>query len=169
MELRPMKIINEWVIEKKSSVHGKGLFARKTIPKGTQVIEYVGEKITKVEAEKRGGQQYEQGEKGHEGHVYLFELNKRYDIDGNVSWNPARLINHSCNPNCDTCNDKGHIWIEALKTIKEGEELSYNYGYGWDKDFVDHPCKCGSNNCIGYILDKKYWRKVKKFLTNNRK
>lgn len=163
-----MKVVNEWVLEKNSPVHGYGLFARKTIPKGTEIIEYLGEKITKSEAEKRGEKQYQKGESGKQGHVYLFELNKRYDIDGNVPWNPARLVNHSCDPNCETYNDKGRIWVAAIKTIREGEELTYNYGYGWDEDFTDHPCKCGSKNCVGYIMDKRFWKKMKRHLAKRK-
>ncbi len=81
-------------------------------------------------------------------------MNKKFDIDGNVSWNPARLINHSCDPNCETEGDDDHIWIEAMRDIKKGEELSYDYCFDVD-DYEEHPCKCGSKNCCGFIVDEK--------------
>ena len=93
--------------------------------------------------------------------VYIFELNKKYDINGNVKWNTARFINHSCNPNAEASNDDGHIWIEALRDIKKGDEITYNYGYDLES-FEEHPCKCGSANCVGYIVDKDLWPKLEK-------
>ena len=50
----------------------------------------------------------------------------------------------------------------AIKSIKKNKELSYNYGYHYDTDYVDHICKCGSSNCIGFILDQDEWPKIKK-------
>lgn len=151
-------------IVRKSKVHGNGVFAAKDISKGTKIIEYIGKKVTKKQAEKIAEIQFKKGEskKTSEGHVYLFELNSKYDIDGNVSWNPARFINHSCDPNCETDNIRGHIWICAKKNIKKGEELSYDYGYSL-ADALEHPCKCGSKNCCGYIVSSRVrWRLKKK-------
>lgn len=144
----------------RSKVHGNGIFATEIIPKGTKIIEYVGKKVTKKQAEDIAEAQYKKGEHADidEGHVYLFELNKKYDIDGNVSWNPARFINHSCDTNCETINDRGHIWICAKRKIMPGEELSYDYCYSL-ADAKDHPCKCGSANCCGYIVNSRSrWR-----------
>ena len=93
---------------------------------------------------------------------YVFELNQRYDIDGGVAYNHARLINHSCNPNCEVEIINNEIWISAIKNIKKNNELSYNYGYSYDTDYVDHICKCGSSKCVGYILDEDHWPKLKK-------
>ena len=93
--------------------------------------------------------------------VYVFELNKLYDIDGSVSHNHAKLINHSCNPNCEVEIINNEIWISAIKNIKKNTELSYNYGYSYDTDYVDHVCKCGSSKCVGYILDEDHWPKLK--------
>ena len=93
--------------------------------------------------------------------VYIFDLNKKYDLDGNVSFNPARYVNHSCNPNAETEQTGNRIWIQAIKNIDKGEEITYNYGY----DFIDHEqhkCKCGSDNCVGHILAKKHWKKLRK-------
>ena len=96
------------------------------------------------------------------GMVYVFELNKKYDIDGSVKENHAKLINHSCGPNCEVEIVNNHIWISAIKNIKKNQELNYNYGYSFDTDYIDHICKCGSFKCIGYILDEDEWPKLKK-------
>ena len=96
------------------------------------------------------------------GMVYVFELNKKYDIDGSVKENHAKLINHSCGPNCEVEIVNNHIWISAIKNIKKNQELYYNYGYSFDTDYIDHICKCGSFKCIGYILDEDEWPKLKK-------
>lgn len=154
----------KFIVVKNSKIHNKGVFAKKDIKKGTKVIEYIGEKITKAEAERRAEKQLEKS-KNHtvDGGVYIFELNKKYDIDGKFPWNPAQYINHSCNPNCEVENIGGHLWIIAIKDIKKGEEISYNYGYDLE-NFGEHPCKCNSKNCVGFIVAEKYWKKLKKKL-----
>ena len=149
--------------KRKSSVHGRGLFASQNIKKGFQIIEYVGDKVTKREGDRRADKQINRAKKNkNNGMVYIFELNKRYDIDGDVSYNYARLINHSCNPNCEVVIDNNHLWISAIKNIKKNHELSYNYGYSYDTDYDEHKCKCGSSKCVGYILDEDHWPKLKK-------
>ena len=154
--------------KKKSSVHGSGLFACQYIKKGTKIIEYVGDKVTKREGDRRADKQINKAKKYNKnGMVYVFELNKRYDIDGDVLYNHARLINHSCNPNCEVVIDNNHLWISALKNIKKNHELSYNYGYSYDTDYDEHKCKCGSSKCVGYILDEDHWPKLKKKKKNN--
>ena len=146
-----------------SSVHGRGLFASQYIKKGSQIIEYVGDKVTKREGDRRADKQINRAKKNkNNGMVYIFELNKRYDIDGDVSHNHARLINHSCNPNCEVVIDNNYLWISAIKNIKKNHELSYNYGYSYDTDYDEHKCKCGSSKCVGYILDEDHWPKLKK-------
>ena len=148
--------------KKKSHVHGSGLFTVQNIKKGTKIIEYIGDKVTKKEGDKRADKQIKQYKKNkNNGMVYVFELNKLYDIDGSVSHNHAKLINHSCNPNCEVEIINNEIWISAIKNIKKNTELSYNYGYSYDTDYVDHICKCGSSNCVGYILDEDHWPKLK--------
>ncbi len=141
---------------KTSTIHCTGVFAVEPIPKEQKIIEYVGEKVTKKEAELRAANP----KKESRGKVYLFELNKRYDIDGDVSYNLAKYINHSCNPNCEVVIEDNHIWIISLKDIKEEEELTFNYGYDFDEDFRQHPCLCSSTKCKGYILAEKHWDKI---------
>ena len=148
--------------KKKSQVHGRGLFAVQNIKKGSKIIEYIGDKVTKKEGDKRADKQIKQYKKNkNNGMVYIFELNKLYDIDGLVAHNYAKLINHSCNSNCEVEIINNEIWISAIKNIKKNTELSYNYGYSYDTDYVDHVCKCGSSKCVGYILDEDHWSKLK--------
>ena len=148
-------------IKRNSNVHGYGLFAKHAISKGIKIIEYVGEKITKKEGDYRADEQIAKAlkEKGN-GKVYIFELNKKYDIDGQVRYNHARFINHSCSPNCEVENIRNRLWILSKKNIRKGDEISYNYGYPYDSDYKDHKCNCGSPNCLGYILKKNHWKKI---------
>ena len=140
-------------IIKNSKLHGKGLFAKESIKAGTNVIEYVGEKITKAQSDKIAKIQLKKAEKNKdEGQVYIFTLNDKYDINGNVSYNKARLMNHSCDPNCDTDIIDNKIWIRSFRDIRKGQELTYDYGFAFDKDdFRDHVCRCRSNKCVGFI------------------
>src|SRR6185436_12484213 len=71
----------------------------------------------------------------------------RHDLDGEVAWNPARWLNHSCAPNCDAEWIEGRIWIVARRAIRAGEELTFNYGYDLE-DYREHPCRCGSPDCV---------------------
>ena len=145
-----------------SHIHSTGIFAKKDIPKGTRVIEYVGEKIGKAESDRRAHLPLNKNKENSEyGAVYIFNLNKRHDIDGNVAYNIARFINHSCDPNCETEIIRGRIWIIALRDIKKDEELAYNYNYDFE-DYEDHECQCGSNRCVGYILDEDHWPHLKR-------
>lgn len=156
------KTTSQYIEVRKSGIHNRGVFAIKNIPAGTEIIEYVGEKITKRESDIRGEQVLKRSKDDlTKGAVYIFELNKRYDIDGNVAWNTAGIINHSCDPNCEAVNIGGHIWVCARRDIIKGEELTYNYGYSLD-NWWEHPCRCGSANCVGYILAEEYWPDLKR-------
>lgn len=152
-----------WTV-KKSKVHGMGVFAKANIKKGSKIIQYIGDKVTKKEGDKRSEARIKRWEKSKKiGSVYIFELNKRYDIDGYQSYNKAKYINHSCTPNCEVDIIRGEIWISSIKNINIGDELSYNYGYEFDKDdFKDHKCKCGSSKCIGYIIAADQRHKLKR-------
>ena len=89
-------------------------------------------------------------------------------IDPTHKGNLARFINHSCDPNCVTDIVRGKIWINAIKNIKKGEELTYDYGYDMDC-FGDHPCRWGPKNCIGYIVRSNLRWRVEKKLKNQKK
>jgi len=156
--------------EKKSKIHGTGIIADCDIKKNSQIIQYVGEKITKKEGDRRSAARIKKYlNKKNEGSVYIFELNNKYDIDGSFAYNNARYINHSCSPNCEVNIVKNEIWISSIKNIKKGEELSYDYGYPFDpEDFKDHICRCRSKNCIGYIISQDDWPKYKKYLKSNK-
>jgi SET domain-containing protein len=151
--------------KKISSLHGSGLFAEFHIKKNEKIIEYVGDKISKKEGDKRANKQIKKAQKNKKkGMVYIFELDKKYDIDGGIIRNYARFINHSCDPNCEVEITDNQIWISSIKRIKKGAELTYNYGYPFDTDFEDHICKCGSKKCAGYILSHDDWPKLKRAL-----
>jgi len=149
----PKKTTSPYLIIKKSKKHGWGAFAQKDIPAETKIIEYVGKKVRNQDEDSDDDQDT----------VYTFELNKKWDIDGDVPWNTAKYINHSCNPNAETDIIKGKIWILSTRKIKKGEEITYDYGFDLE-DFQDHPCRCGAKNCVGYIVDSDLRPKLKKIL-----
>ncbi len=126
------------------------------IASGTRVIEYTGEKIGKRESERRARERLTRSRSTGEAAVYIFNLNKRQDLDGSSPDNLARLINHSCAPNCEAVQSRGRIWITAIRDIRAGEELSFNYGFDLE-NWEDHPCLCGSERCVGYIVDEELW------------
>jgi len=136
---------------RKSSIHGAGGFARTIVPNGTRLIEYLGEKIDKAESLRRCEADNE----------YIFTVNEREDLDGNVEWNPARFINHSCAPNCDAELDGERIWIVANRDIRAGEEITFNYGFDLE-DYRNYPCRCGSPDCVGYMVDAAFFEHLRK-------
>ena len=142
---------------KKSNIDKRGLCASKDIKEGTKIINYIGKIISKKETEKNT-------KFNNEKDIYLFNLNNRYDLDGDFKFNTARLINHSCDPNCEVEGVGLKLWISAIKNIKKGEELTYDYGFSYDKDYKQFPCKCGKQNCAGYIVRSgSRWRIKGKF------
>ena len=110
--MKPYKI-------KKSNIDKRGLYASKNIKVGEKIIEYVGKLISKKETESNPKFDNERD-------IYLFNLNEKWDLDGDYHWNTARLINHSCNPNCEVEGKGLKLWISAIKDIKKNEELSYD-------------------------------------------
>lgn len=139
-----------------SEIHGRGVYATCFIEKEARIIEYVGERIDKKESERRGLSQHSKSLKTGDAAVYIFTLSRKYDIDGNVPWNTARLINHSCNPNCEAWIEGRRIYIHALRDIHPGEELTFDYGFDVDC-FEDHPCRCGTPECVGFIVSRAQW------------
>ena len=145
---------------KDSKIDKKGLYAKKDIAPGTRIIQYIGKLITKRQTENNDKFDNDKD-------IYLFNLNNRYDLDGDFKWNTARLINHSCDPNCEVEGKGLEIWVTSTRFIKKGEELSYDYGFGFDQDYKQFPCKCGSKKCCGYIVrEGSRWRINKKFRVN---
>jgi SET domain-containing protein len=139
----------ELVLFKGSPIHGTGGFAKTAICKGTRILEYLGEKISKSESLRRCEQN----------NAYIFTLNDEQDLDGNVPWNPAQFINHSCAPNCEAEKDDDRIWVIATRDIQAGEEITFNYGYDL-VDYKDYPCLCGAPNCVGYMVAEEYFEHV---------
>ena len=145
--------INKSNIDKR----GRGLYATRNIKEGERIIDYIGKIITKKQTEE--SEKFDNSKP-----IYLFNLNKKYDLDGDVSWNTARLINHSCSNNCDYNGIGLKLWVVAIKDIKKGEEITADYGFGYDEDYKQFPCKCRSKNCCGYIVRaESRWRINKKF------
>jgi len=145
-----------------SPIHGRGVFAVAPIKKGTRLLEYKGKRLTHKEADKLYGGGAESG------HTFLFTLNDDYVIDANQDGNSARWINHSCAPNCESIcesaedDDPMHdrVFIEALRNIKPGEELAYNYLITLEEAHTPRlkkiwECRCGAKNCSGTMLAKK--------------
>tara|TARA_B100000579_G_C22316387_1_gene613982 strand:- start:97 stop:546 length:450 start_codon:yes stop_codon:yes gene_type:complete len=137
---------------KKSRIDNRGLYAKYDIKKGTKIIEYKGKIITRKQSEENP--KFDNGKA-----IYLFNLNKKYDLDGDFNFNTARLINHSCDPNCEVAGIGLKVWVYAIRDIKKNEELSYDYGFSFDKDYKQFPCKCGAKNCVGFIVrEGSRWR-----------
>lgn len=150
------------LVRRRSGVHGSGVFAREFIAKGERVIEYVGERISKTEGLRREDLRLARLAAGGDGCVYVFEVTKRHDLDGDVPWNPARHINHSCAPNCESDIIRGRVWILARRDIAAGEELNYDYGFDYGEAW-NHPCVCGADECATYIVTStQRWRVRKK-------
>ena len=140
---------------KKSKIDNRGLYAAKNIKKNTKIIEYKGKIITVKETETNPKFDNDKA-------IYLFNLNKKYDLDGDFKYNTARLINHSCDPNCEVDGVGLKLWIYAVKDIKKNEELTYDYGFSFDKDYKDFPCRCGAKKCVGFIVNSQSRWRIKK-------
>jgi len=122
-----------------SKIHRWGVFALQRIPARRKVIEYTGEKISRQETKRRSERE----------HVYLFELNPYWCVDGATNGSGAELINHCCNPNLFSAVMKGHIIYMSRRVILPGEELTVDYRFAKSMERV--PCKCGSSRCRGTI------------------
>lgn len=147
---------------RKSDIHGNGVFALKKIKKGERIVEYKGPRMTHEEIDA--------GESGdvESGHTFLFTLNDEYVINADKEKGPAKWINHSCDPNCEAVMEedegddrtKDRIFVEAIRDIAPGEELSYNYGITLEEKHTKKlkkiwQCLCGSENCTGTLLQPK--------------
>lgn len=146
-----------------SDIHGRGVYATGFIPAETRIIEYCGELIDKKVSERRALTQHAKSLKTGDAAVYIFTLTKNLDLDGNVPWNTARLINHSCSPNCEAWIEGRKIFIHSLRDIAAGEELTFDYGFDVDC-YEDHPCLCGHPHCVGHIVSREQWPELQERL-----
>jgi uncharacterized protein len=134
-----------------SPIHGLGAFARTAISKGSRVVEYLGERITRAESLKRC----------EAGNQFIFGLSETEDLDGSVEHNLARFMNHSCAPNCEALFEAGRIWLVAIGDIAAGEEITFNYSYDLD-DYRKHPCQCGASECVKFIVAAEFFETLKR-------
>ena len=135
-----------------SGRHGTGAFAAAPIRRGTRIIEYTGERITHAEADAR----YDDDAMERH-HTFLMIVNRRWVLDAAVGGNDARFINHSCDPNSAIVVARGRVFIEAIRDIRPGEEISYDYSYEREEEDdatadARYPCRCGAKTCRGTIL-----------------
>lgn len=153
-------------IVRNSKIHGKGVFAKRPIRKGTKVIEYTGDIISVKKADKIGVQQDDQGHS----HTMLFTVDDNRVINGNTGGD-AKFINHGCDPNCEAVQYGDKVFIESLRSIPKGQELTYDYHLVVDGKIDDevkkeYACFCGSPKCRGTQIDAKiiadYEKKVAK-------
>ncbi|MFO0509688.1 MAG: SET domain-containing protein [Gammaproteobacteria bacterium] len=143
---------SRWIEVRNSPIHGMGVFAARRIPKGTRVIEYLGDRITLKEADYL----YEDHDP-YDNHTFLFIVDRRTVIDAGVNGNAARFINHSCDGNCTSVIEQRRVFIESTREIAKGEELGSDYEIGREKDDPENvdeifACRCGSPKCRGTML-----------------
>jgi uncharacterized protein len=140
---------------RRSRIQGRGVFATRKIAEGTRLIEYRGEIIDEDEADRRYPWTDDR-----QHHTFLFRLDDGSVIDAAHRGNAAKYINHSCDPNCEAVEEDGHVFIDAIRDIRKGEELAYDYNFVLEEPHNAankklYPCFCGSTACRGTILAKK--------------
>lgn len=146
------KANNPYFDVKKSKIQGYGSFAKVDIPKGTSIIQYVGELISEKEANRRYN---DAAMRRH--HTFLFALGNNKVIDGAVGGNESIYMNHCCEPNCEPIQYGMEIYVETIKDVKKGEELVYDYKYERHAEHTEedeklYKCLCGKPTCRGTIL-----------------
>jgi SET domain-containing protein len=144
-----------------SPIAGTGAFATRPIRKDTRLIEYLGERITHDEADRR----YDDDPADHP-HVVLFIVNSRTVIDAAVDGNDARFFNHSCDPNCDAVIEKARVFIETIRDVRAGEELTYDYSLSRENEDDEdeerrYRCRCGAKTCRGTMLEPRRRHRAK--------
>jgi hypothetical protein len=150
------------ILVRDSNVHGRGVFAKRRIEKGERIIEYLGERVSHDEADRR----YESKQEN-DSHTFLFIVDSKTVIDAGTAGNDARFFNHSCDPNCESVVEKRRVFIEALRAIEPGEEMTYDYQIYRDHDDPENidevfACRCGFANCRGTMLWPPEPKKKKK-------
>ena len=140
---------------RRSGIHGRGVFAARDIPKGTRILEYRGVRISYDRAAELYSEDEDQPT-----HTFLFEIDEETVIDAGQRGNAARWINHSCAPNCEAVDEGGRIFIEAIRRIRTGEELGYDYNITLEERHTAAErrrwaCLCGARLCRGTLLASK--------------
>ena len=140
---------------RRSGVHGKGVFALVKLARDEPIIEYKGDVITWKEALRRHPHDPKDPD-----HTFYFHVDDKHVIDAKVGGNAARWINHACQPNCEADEIGGRVFINALRAIKPGEELNYDYGLIIDERYTpklkkQFACRCGTKGCRGTMLAPK--------------
>lgn len=139
---------------RQSRIHSFGCYTTRPIKKGALVVEYIGERLSPAQAEDL----YDDAP-----HTYLFALDGGKQIlDG---FGVAAFINHSCDPNCETDQIRGKIWVIAARDIKPGEELTYDYNLYDGED--EAPCLCGARRCRGSLYSREHLRKLARIRARN--
>lgn len=145
-----------------SPIQGLGAFATRDIGAGTRLIEYAGERLTPAEAEARYPDV-----PGERHHTFLFALADVVDgeaveivVDASVGGNAARFLNHACAPNCDVVVEDARLWIDTVRAVAAGEELTYDYAFVLPERHTPaakrrYPCRCGAAGCRGTMLVPK--------------
>jgi len=152
---RPARADARRIQVRRSGVHGKGVFALQSIAAGETLIEYTGQVISWPEALRRHPHDPQDPH-----HTFYFHINDQNVIDGKVGGNASRWFNHACDPNCESDDREGRIFIQALRDLSPGEELFYDYGLVIDERYTpklkkEYACRCGSDNCRGTLLAPK--------------
>jgi len=148
----PAPIKGRRIQTRRSGVHGKGVFALTDFAKGETIIEYVGEIISWKEALRRHPH-----DPTDPNHTFYFHIDETHVIDALYGGNSSRWINHSCKPSCEPDEENGRVFIKAIRDIKAGEELNYDYGLVIDAPMtkelkLEYPCWCGAKKCRGTLL-----------------
>ena len=143
------------VAVRRSPIHGRGVFAVNNIAKGARIIEYTGDRISHAQADRLYGDLHDGNS-----HTMLFAATDKIVIDATKRGGPARWINHSCAPNCEANEEDGRVFIDAIRPIKPGQELSYDYNLVLEERHTpklkrEHPCHCGAPKCRGTLLGNK--------------
>jgi SET domain-containing protein len=140
---------------RKSGVHGQGVYAVQSIRPGTRIIEYRGERVSWEAAP----------DDDNDPHTFNFGLENGEVINPEVGGNDARWINHSCDPNCEAVEEDDRVFIYAIRNIRAGEELLYDYQLEIDEPITEaakkkFACHCGASNCRGTMLGLKDPKKI---------
>ncbi len=137
---------------RRSGIHGKGVFAATSISKGTRIVEYEGRRMSEKEADRK----YDDSDS----HTFLFLLDGGIVIDASHKGNSARWINHSCAPNCEPVEESGRMFIDAIRDIPPGRELTYDYNLIVEGRHTPalkriYACACGARKCRQTMLGAK--------------